>query len=55
GIYAVPLSEPEGKEILVGKFTLVNLSTPRNASSGFAKEKHRDGHLLKYPEEESVS
>lgn len=28
----------KGKRYWVGKFTLVNLSTPRNASSGFAKE-----------------
>lgn len=28
----------KGKRYWVGKFTLLNLSTPRNASSGFAKE-----------------
>ena len=28
----------KGKRYWVGKFTLVNLSTPRNASSGFARE-----------------
>ena len=45
----------KGKRYWVGKFTLVNLSTPRNASSGFAKESTETDVFSNYQEEESVS